>query len=83
MNTKITGDESWVYGYDPETKSSCHFPYNENPMRALNTTSLKCCLPSADAIDRQGKNSHMHMKIQGPLMQARYTDICQVFATKK
>ena len=21
MNTIITGDESWVYGYDPETKS--------------------------------------------------------------
>jgi hypothetical protein len=31
------------------------FPYNGNPMRALNTTSLKCCLPSTDAIDRQGE----------------------------
>ena len=41
-----------VYGYDPETKSFHHFPYNENPTRALNTTSLKCCLLSTDAIDR-------------------------------
>ena len=23
-----------------------HFPYNENLTRALNTTSIKCCLPS-------------------------------------
>ena len=42
MNTIIAGDEFWVYGYDPE------IPYNENPTRALNTTSLKYCLPSND-----------------------------------
>jgi hypothetical protein len=33
MNTIIAGDEYWVYGYD------------ENPTRALITTSLKCFLP--------------------------------------
>ena len=32
---------SWVYGYDPETKSIRHFPYNENPTRALNTLDFK------------------------------------------
>jgi hypothetical protein len=32
-----------------------HFPYNENLMRALNTISLKCCLPSTDTIGRQEK----------------------------
>ena len=32
---------------------SNHFPYNENPTRALNSTSLKYCLPSTDSIDRQ------------------------------
>ena len=37
MNTIITGDESWVYGDDPETKSSRYFLYNENSTRALNT----------------------------------------------
>ena len=42
---------SWMYGYDPETKSFGHFPYNESPTRALNTTSLKYCLPLTDAID--------------------------------
>ena len=31
MNTIITGDEFWVYGYDPETKSFRHFPYIEYP----------------------------------------------------
>ena len=35
MNTIITGDDSCVYGYDPETKSFRQFPYNENPTRAL------------------------------------------------
>ena len=45
---------SWVYGYDPEAISSHHFPYNENPTKA-NTSSLKCCLPSSDAIDRREK----------------------------
>ena len=32
-----------------------HFPYNENPARALNTIWLKCCLPWTDAIDIQEK----------------------------
>jgi hypothetical protein len=32
-----------------------YFSNNENPTRALNTTSLKCCLPSTDAIDRREK----------------------------
>ena len=36
-------------------KSSRHFPYNENLTRELNTTSLKYCFPSSDAIDRQEK----------------------------
>ena len=50
-----TGDESWVYGYDPETAI---FPYKENPTRALNIISLKCCLPSTEAIDRRQKLTH-------------------------
>ena len=37
VNTIITGDESWVYGYDPGTKSFRHFPFNKNSDRALNT----------------------------------------------
>ena len=53
MNTIITGDKSWVYRYDPETKSQSS---QWNPMRTVNTTSLKCCLPSTDSIDRWGIN---------------------------
>jgi hypothetical protein len=56
MNTIITGDESWMYRYDPEPVI---FPYHENLTRALNTTSLKFCLPSTDTIDRWGKNSRI------------------------
>ena len=58
MNTIITGDEFWVCGYDPETKSFRHFPYNENNEKltgALNNTSLKCYLPSTEAIERWEK----------------------------
>ena len=55
MNTIITGNESWVYRYNPETKLFRHFPYNENSWRALNTTSLKCCLPSTDVMYRRQK----------------------------
>ena len=40
---------------DPETKSFRHFPYNENPTRAQNTSSLKCCLPSTDTVLRREK----------------------------
>ena len=79
MNTIITGDDSWVYGYDPEIKSFRNFPYDENQTRALNTISLKCCLPSTDATDRR-KNSHMHMKVQDRLIQAHFIEIHQVFA---
>ena len=35
--------------------SFCHFRCNENLTRVLNTTSLKCCLPSRDTIDRRDK----------------------------
>ena len=33
MNTIITGDKSWVYGYDPKPVILLT---NENPKRALN-----------------------------------------------
>ena len=50
---------SWYQEILPKTSESSaqfllfhQFPYNENPTRALNITSLKFCLPSNDAIDR-------------------------------
>jgi hypothetical protein len=51
----VESSMSWVYWYDLETKSFRHFPYNENPTRALYTTLLKYCFPSTDAIDRREK----------------------------
>ena len=51
----------WFFAKQKKDESSAllqsfhHFPHNENPTRALNTTSLKCCLPSTDAIDRREK----------------------------
>ena len=75
MNTIITGDDFWVYGYMPGIH---HFSYNGNPMRALNTMSL-CWSPSTDAIERWEKNSCIHMKVQGPLMKAHFIEIHQIF----
>jgi hypothetical protein len=46
-----------------------HFPYNENSTIALNTTSLKFCLPSTDAIDSLEKKSHMRVKVKGRLIK--------------
>ena len=43
-----------------------HFPYNENSTRALNTTSLKCCLPSTDAIDRREKFTYPYEGSRSP-----------------
>ena len=79
MNTIITGDKSWVYGYDTETKSFRHFSYNENPTRALNTASLKCCLPSTDAIDRRER---IHAYVWR-FMQVHFIKIRQVFCKKE
>ena len=42
-----------------------HFSHNENPMRALYTISLKCCLPSTDAIHRREKIGSIRIKVQG------------------
>ena len=44
----------WVLGIWVRPRI-CHFPYNENPKRALNTISFKCSLPSTDTIDKQEK----------------------------
>ena len=50
MNTIITGDKSWLYGYHPETESFRHFPYNENPTKALN-------------IDKHSKAACLHVML--------------------
>ena len=41
--------------------------------------SLKCCLPSTNAIDRREKNSRMRMMVQDGLVQARLIEIHKVF----
>ena len=77
MNIIITGDESWVFGYNPE-------PFIFLTMtRALNTTSLKCCLPSTDAIDK-GKKLHAGvLRVKVALFKRASFEIPQVFAKKK
>ena len=59
-------------GTTRKPNSSRHFPYNENPTRALNTTSFKCCLLSTDDIDRREKNSRMRIKVQGQFVQEHF-----------
>ena len=44
----------WPFPKLKKSKVGC-FSNNENPTRALHTVSLKCCLPSTDAIDRREK----------------------------
>ena len=62
MNTIITGDESWVYEYDPEPAIFLTMKIRrEQP----NTTSLKCYLPSTDAIGG-GKFTHAYEGSRSP-----------------
>ena len=48
LNIVITGDESWVYGYDPETKAQCthngniHHPRGQRKHGRSPTTSRLC-----------------------------------------
>ena len=57
---------SW---YDSATSDCCPpegrilYFNNENPTRALNPTSLNCCLPSTDAIERREKNPRTRLKV--------------------
>ena len=74
MNTIITSDESWMYGYYPKTKSfSLQWKFDESTKHYL----LNWCYWQA------GKYLHMCMKVQGRFMQAHLTEIHHVFAKKK
>ena len=55
----------WVLGVRvlPGTR---HFPYNENPKRAQNTASVKCWLPSTDAIDKRVIFTHGYGRSRSP-----------------
>ena len=70
VGANVESSMSEVYGYDPETKSPRHFPYNENPLRELNTTPLKCCLPSTNAIGGQEKFTHAYEGSRSPRVSA-------------
>jgi len=50
-NSIITGDESWIYGYGVEPIIFLTMKIHKNTKHY----SLKCCLPSSDAIDKWGK----------------------------
>jgi hypothetical protein len=59
-----------------------YFPNDENLMGALNTTSLKCCLLSTDAIDRWGE---MHPSVWSfKVASCKHTSLKSTgFCTKK
>ena len=80
MNTIITGDESWVYGYDPETKLFRNFPYSEKSDKSTKHYFTQMLLAINWRHWLEGKNSHMDMKVQGSLMEAHFIEIHQVFA---
>ena len=71
---KVTNDKflkdfvsgSYVYAQDMVDSTNCD-PDFMNTMTG-DEFSLKCCFPSTDAIDRWGKKSRMHIKVQGRLI---------------
>ena len=56
-----------------------HFIYNESTKYYL----IQMLLAVNWRYWQAGKNSRVCMKVQGRLMQARFIEICQVFAQKK
>ena len=76
MHTIITGDESWVYGYDPE-------PVIFLTLKIRQQNLAQMLLAINWHYWQAGKNSCMCMKVQGPLLQACFIEIHQVFAKKK
>ena len=63
MNIIITGDESWVYGYDPETKSFRRVPYNETDE---STKHYLTQMLLTDAINRREKSTHAYEVSRSP-----------------
>ena len=61
----------------------CHYSYNENLTRTLNTTFTQMLLAINWHYWQAGKNSRICMKVQGYLMQVHFTEIHQVFGKKK
>ena len=51
--------------------------YDENLMRALNTTSLKCSYHQLMLLTFKGNNLILCMKVQGQLMQAHFIETRQ------
>ena len=62
LNTVITGDESWVYGYDPETKaqsSQWKHPESPRPKKARQERSkIKVMLCSLISVELCITNMH-------------------------
>lgn len=62
LNTVITGDESWVYGYDPETKaqsSQWKHPESPRPKKARQVRSkIKVMLCSLISVELCITNTH-------------------------
>ena len=68
-------------GFSPKKSESSallqsfrHFHYNENPTRALNTTSLNCRLPSTDDTNRREKFTYPYEGSRSPHASALHWD---------
>jgi hypothetical protein len=78
VNTIITGDESWVYGYDPENVIFLTMKIQREHCTLLhsNATCHQLTLLTG------GKKTRMHMKVQGRLMQVHFIQKHEVLKKK-
>ena len=63
LNIVTTGDEPWVYGYDPETKAQSSFSQKITMRRALRIHSHSHAGCMRLTLSVGGKNSGMRMKV--------------------
>jgi hypothetical protein len=64
LSRVITGDESWIYGYDPETKqqsSQWKSPKSSRPKKARQVKSMRIIYIDIKEIRPGGPNSQLHM----------------------
>jgi hypothetical protein len=49
LKTVITGDETWVYGYDPETKVQLQWKHSSSPRPQKSTMGAEHSQGAADS----------------------------------
>ena len=82
VGVTVGSSMSWLDGYDPQTKT-LSFSLQWKSDASTKDYLTQILLANNGRYWQAGKNSCMHMKVQGHLMQLRFIEIHQDFTKKK